>query len=128
MPQYLQSGRGQASNQLFHTPGFKLEYGGGLSPLHQFIGGCIVQGNLIDLQRLFTGGTAIRIDHAHRPINNRQSTQTQKVELDQPGIFHIVFIKLGDHTLPRLIAVDRREIGDLGGCNHHATSVLAAVA
>ena len=117
----------ELANQLFHSPGFKLEYSGSLTTLHQFIGGFIVEGNLIDFQQIFTGGTAISIDHAHGPINNRQGTQSQKVELDQSCIFNIVLIELGDHPCPGLITVDRRKVGDLGGRNNYTTSVLAAV-
>ena len=36
------------------------------------------------------------VDHLHCPIDNRQRTQTQEVELNQPGCLHIVLIELGD--------------------------------
>ena len=95
------------ADQLFHTPRLKLEDSGGFTALHQFIGGLIIERNLINFQKIFTGGTAIGINHPHRPVDNRQGAQSKEIEFNQTGIFDIILIKLGDNPCSGIITVDR---------------------
>ena len=114
-------------NQLFHTPGLKLKNCGGFGSLHQTIGGLIIQGNFIDLKGLFPYITAIRINHAHRPIDNRQCPQTQEIELHKAGVFYIILVKLSDYAGTGFITINWREVSDQGWRNNHTTGMLTAV-
>ena len=51
----------------------------------------------------------------------------EKVELDEAGGLHVVLVELGDGRGTALFAVERREIREHRGCDHHAAGVGARV-
>ena len=57
-------------NQLFHTPGFKLEHRGGFCPLHHLEGLDIVQRDSFDIQGFFIIAGSAAINHSYGPVNN----------------------------------------------------------
>ncbi len=67
-----------------------------------------------DIQRPFAVLLTALVDHLQRPVNDSERTQTEEVEFHQPGVFHVVLIKLGNRMQPLLIAIQWREIGDFG--------------
>ena len=95
----------QTLNQILHAARFKLEDGGGFRALQHIEAFFIVERNSGDIQWPLAVLLAAGVDHLQRPVNDGERTQTEEVELYQPGIFDIVFIKLGNRMLARFIAV-----------------------
>ena len=52
----------------------------------------------------------------------------RKIELHQACGFNVIFVKLRNDVGAALLAIERREIGEHRGCDHHATGMLAGVA
>ncbi|MNS88353.1 hypothetical protein D3C72_1223240 [compost metagenome] len=114
-------------DQLFHAPGFKLEHRRGFGFLQQGVGRFVVQRDERDIQRRLVDLGAVAVDGFQRPIDDRQGPQTEEVELHQTGRFNVVLVELGYQAIARFVAVDRREVGQFGRGDHHATGMLADV-
>ncbi len=114
-------------NQIFHAARFKLEYRGGFRALQHIEAFLVIQRDRGDIDRLQSLFFPARVDHLQCPVDDGQRSQSQEVELHQAGIFHIIFIELGDRELAVLIAIERRKIGDLRWRNDHATRMLTGV-
>ena len=84
----------------------------------------VIQRDRGDVQRPLAFAGAHRIDHLQRPVDDGQRAQAQEVELDQPGFLDVVLVVLDDQAAAVLIAQQRREIGELGGRDHHPPCVL----
>ena len=117
----------QTLNQIFHATGFKLEDRRGFRALQHVETFLVIQRDRRDIQRRFAILLTAGVDHLQRPVNDGERAQPQEVEFDQPGVFHVVFIKLRYRVLTGLITVQRRKIGDFGRRDNHATSVLTGV-
>ena len=117
----------QTLDQILHTARFKLENGGGFRTLQHVEAFFIVQRDSGDIQRPLAVLLATGVDHLQRPVNDGERTQTEEVELHQPGIFNVVLIKLGNRMLARFIAVQRGKIGYFGGRNHHPARMFTGV-
>ncbi|CGW83305.1 Uncharacterised protein [Salmonella enterica subsp. enterica serovar Typhi] len=117
----------QTLDQVFHTARFKLEDRRGFRALQHVEAFFIVQRNGGDIQRWLAILRPPLVDHLQRPVDDSQRTQTEEVELHQPGIFHVAFIKLGNRMLALFIAVQRRKVGNFGRRDDHAASVLTGV-
>ncbi len=117
----------QAADQVLHTSGFQLEHRRGLGALEHVERGFVVQWDGTDIQRRFAPFFTAWVDHVQSPLDDGQRAQPQKVELDQPRLFHIALVELGDQAAPLVVTVQRREVGNLGRGDDHATGVLAGV-
>ena len=118
----------QAFDQIFHAARFQLEHGGGVGRLQQVESGLVIQRQGFDLQGLFALRLTAAVDVFHRPVDDGEGTQAKKVELDQTNRFNIILVELGDHAGAAFFTVQRGEVGEHGGRNHHATRVFAGVA
>ena len=94
----------QALDQILHAAGFQLEHRGRFRRLQQFETGLVRQRNLGDIQRRLALCLAHRVDHLHRPVDDGQGAQAEKVELDQPGVLHIALVVLGDQAAAGFVA------------------------
>jgi hypothetical protein len=81
-----------------------------------------------DVERRLAGLGALGVDGAQRPVDDGERAQTQEVELDQPHLLHVVLVVLGDEVGTARLAIERREVGELGRRDDHAARVLAGVA
>ena len=70
---------------------------------------------------------AAGVDHPHRPVDDGQGAQAEKVELDQPGGLHIVLVELRHDVRTALFAIERREVGQAFRRDHDASRMLAGV-
>ena len=123
----LQGVRLQATDQVFHATGFKLEHRCGFRLLEHVERWHVVQRNLINVQSRPALPLQTRVNHLQGPVDDGQGPQPQEVKLHQAGVFHIALVELGHQAAALVITVQRREIGNLGGCNHHAAGVLTGV-
>ena len=59
----------------------------------------IVEWDLANVQwRLIASLTLLRIDGSYRPIDDRQRSQSEKIELDQSRAFDILHVELSDES------------------------------
>ena len=71
----------------------------------------------------------MRANKAHRPIENREVAQAEKVELHQARGLDIILVKLRDRALLLTrLAIQRTEIGQFAGRDQHAARVHPNVA
>ena len=117
----------QAFNQIFHAARFKLEDRGGFRALQHVEAFLVIQGDGGDIQRPFAVLLTALVDHLQRPVNDSERTQTEEVEFHQPGVFHVVLVKLGNRMQPLLIAIQWRKVGDFSGSDNHPTGVFTGV-
>ena len=103
----------QPPDQVLHAAGFQLEDCRGHRGLQQIERGLVIQRYGINIDKGVTVGAHACIDGLQRPVNDGQGAQTEEVELDQPDGFDIVLVKLADQCTAPLLAVQRREIGQL---------------
>ena len=82
---------------------------------------------MVDVEIIQPFPLTFDVGSLHRPVNDGQGLQAEKVELHQPGGFHIVLVVLGHQVGAVFLAIERREIRQLARCNHHAPGVLAHV-
>ncbi len=88
----FKSGRPQTAQQLLHPTRFQLEHRCRITFAQQLVGGVVIQWQGHDVELAL-----VRIELAyiaHGPVQNRQVTQPQKVELDQAGSLHVVLVVL----------------------------------
>ena len=124
----LEAVRSQALDQVLHTAGFQLEYRRGLRRLQQLEAGLVIQRDLADIQRQLALPLPHGINHFHRPVDNRQGAQAEKVELDQARVLHVALVVLGDQATAGFVAKQRGEIRQFRGRNNHTPGMLAHVA
>ena len=117
----------QTLNQIFHAARFKLEDRGGFRALQHVEAFLVIQRDSGDIQRPFAVFRPPLVDHLQRPVNDSERTQTEEVEFYQPGVFHVVFVKLGNRMQPLLIAIQRRKVGNFSGSDNHPTGVFTGV-
>ena len=94
----------QTLDQILHTTGFQLENRRGLRFFQHLKSRLVIQGDAIDVQRRFTLLGAADIDHFHRPVDDGQCAQTEKVKLHQTRVFDIIFVILGNQATAAFIA------------------------
>ena len=92
----------QIFDQFLHAATFKLEHCGGVTTLQHAEDLGVIQRQAVNVERLLCPG----IDHLDRPLNDRQRTQAEKIELHQARFFNIVLVVLGDDTATVLVAVN----------------------
>ncbi|CRQ25772.1 hypothetical protein PAERUG_E16_London_17_VIM_2_04_14_00132 [Pseudomonas aeruginosa] len=124
----FQAVRLELLDQLLHAARFELEHRSGLGLLQQRIGRLVVQRDEVDVHRLQALLGLLAVDDLHRPLDDGQGPQAEEVELHQAGRLHVVLVELGHQAAAFLVAGDRREVGQLGRRDHHATGVLAGTA
>ena len=71
--------------------------------LQQLEGVGIVEREFGNIQRIAVFFFAPAVNVFHRPVNDGERAQTEKVELDQADGFDIVLVELGDNTAARLL-------------------------
>lgn len=108
-----------------HAARFGFEHRGGLGFLQQRVGRLVVQRDEVDVHRFQALLGLFAVDDLHRPLDDGQGPQAEEVELHQAGRLHVVLVELGHQAAAFLVAGDRREVGQLGRRDHHATGVLA---
>ena len=126
--QVFQAVRLELLDQLLHAARFQLEYRGGLGFLQQLVGWLVVQRNEVDVDQLGIAGALgalFAMDGFQCPLDDGQGTQAKEVELHQAGRLHVILVELGDQAATLLVAGNRRKVGQLGRCDHHAPGVLA---
>ena len=94
-------------DQLLHAAGFKLEHRRGFGFLQQLVGRLVVQRDKSDIQRWLVDLGAVAVDGFQRPVDDRQRTQAEEVELHQTGRLNVVLVELGYQTVAGLVAIDR---------------------
>src|SRR6056297_169435 len=117
----------KAANQVLHAPGFQLEHRRRFGFLAHVERGHVIQRDLVNIERLHALLFPARIDHVERPLDDGERPQTHEVEFHQSGVFHIALVELGNQAATLVVAVKGREIGDLGGRDHHTTGVFTGV-
>ena len=90
----------QAPDQVLHAARFELEHRRGLAGLQQLERRRIVQRNA-SMSSGFAGAPCI--DGAHRPVDDGQRAQAQKVELDQPDGLDVVLVVLRNQSAAALL-------------------------
>jgi hypothetical protein len=106
----------------------QLEYRSGFGLLQQLVGRLVIQRNEVDVDRLQTFLGLLPIDRFQRPLDDGQRAQTEEVELHQASLLDVVLVELSHQTAALFVTGDRREVGQLGRRDHHATGVLAGTA
>ena len=121
----LEGVRLQTLDQVFHAARFELEHGGSVGGLQQIVGCAVVERN-----GLYIEGFLLRhLPHiSHRPIDDGQRAQPQKVELHQTDFFYVVLIELADRAVAAFGAIQRTEVGQFARRNQHAACVHTDVA
>eukprot|EP00659_Diplonema_papillatum_P014932 gene14931-biopygen14991 len=114
-------------DQLFHAAGFKLEHGRGFGFLQQAVGRLVIQRDKRYIQRWLIDLGAVAVDGLQRPVDDRQGTQAEEVELHQAGRLHVVLVELGYQAVAFFVAIDRRKVSQLGRRDNHTTGVLTDV-
>ena len=119
----------QPPDQILHAARFELEHRGGLAALQE-----------LDRSRHRPCGSALMSSGgspacARRALMSRTAQsmmvsvrRPEEVELDQAGGLDVVLVELRDRSAAALFAVQRREVGEHGGRDHHAAGVHAGVA
>ena len=92
----------QIFNQFFHAATFELEHRCGVATLKHSKHLGVIKRQAINVQRCVSPG----IDHLDRPLNNRQRTQAEKIELHEARFFNIVFVVLGDYAATVFVTVN----------------------
>ena len=113
-----------AVHEVTHAPRLKLKDGRRAASPQHFEGLCVRQRNVCDIQVQLG---LFRIDDLHRPINDGQRFQPQKIELDEPGSFHVVLVQLGDDVFTAFFAIERCEVGQLVRCDNDTARVLTRI-
>ena len=117
----------QAADQVLHAAGLELKYRGGAAGAQQCVRAGIVHGQRAHLKRRGSRCT-LAIDEVRGAIDDREGPQAEEVELHEARRLDVVFVELRDDASARGIAVERREVGENRGSDHHATCVHAGVA
>ena len=116
----------QPLHEVFHAARFQLEHCRGLSLLEQGIDLRVVEWQSCDVDDGLVGkGLG---DHLEGPVDDRQSSQSEKVEFNEPDGLDIILVELGNEIAATLFAVQWREVGQFAWSNHHAPGVLADIA
>ncbi len=118
----------QAPDQILHAAGFQLEHRGRLASLQQLVRRRIVHRQVRHLERRLSVALALRVDDLHRPIDDRERSQPQEVELHETGGLDVVLVELRHDAAPRFVAEERREIRQHRWRDHDAARVHARVA
>ena len=124
----LEAVRSQALDQVLHPAGFQLEYRRGFRRLQQLEAGLVVQRDQADIQRLLALPLPHGIYHFHRPVDNRQGAQPEKIELDESRVLHVALVVLGDQATAGFVAEQRGEIRQFRGRDNNTPGMLADVA
>ena len=98
----LETIRAQIFNQFFHAATFELEHRCGVAALKHSKHLGVIKRQAINIQRRVPPS----IDHLDRPLNNRQRTQAEKIELHEARFFNIVFVVLGDNAATVFVTVN----------------------
>ncbi len=115
----------QTLDQILHPAGFQLEHRGGLVILQQAEGVRIIQRDRVQVHALLGIHLADVLD---RPVDDGERTQAEEIELDQADRLDIVLVEVRHQRSAVVFAVQWREIGQRGGCDHHPARMLAGVA
>ena len=123
----LEAIRLQPADEILHAARLELEDGGGAAGLEQRVGGRVIHG-----QRAHRERRRLRrpraVDERRGALDDGERAQSEEVELHQPRRLHVVLVELGDDVAAGRIAVQRREVGEHRGGDHHAAGVHAGIA
>ncbi len=131
--QVLEAVRARVLQQPAHARGFELEHRAGVAVGEDvLVGGRVVERDRGDVYRRDAGAFVAPVDRLHRPVDDGQRAQAEEVELHQAHFLHVVLVELGDRVLAQaafvVFGVQRAELGQRLGPDHHAAGVLAGVA
>jgi len=68
------------------------------------------------------------VDNALCPIDDRQGPETEKIKLDQAYRFNVILVELRDDLRAAVFAIQRSEVGQSPGRDHHTAGVFSGVA
>ena len=71
---------------------------------------------------------AAGIYDANGPVDDRQGFEAEEVEFDEADRLDIVFVELRDDAATTVFAIERREVGQIVGCDNDTPGVLAGIA
>ena len=80
-----------------------------------------------EVERRFAGGEALRVDEAHRPVDDRERAKAQEVELHEADLLDVVLVELGHDAPAARLAVERGEIGERRRGDDDAARMRAGV-
>jgi hypothetical protein len=86
----LQGRAAHLAQGVAHALGFQLEHADGLAGGQQFVGGLVVERQLVELQL-----NAAFLQEADGAVEHRQGLEAQEVELHQAGALHPLHVELG---------------------------------
>ena len=111
--------RFQFSHVLLHSRTFILEDADSFPSLKKFVGLYIIYRKSICVQL----NVVSFFDDFNGILDQGEGLQSQKVHFQQACGFHHGVVKLGTHHVRILGQGHRNEVGDVGGCNDHSTSM-----
>ena len=117
----------QSPDEILHPARLELEHRGRRAGAHELVGGRIVGGECLEVERVLAGRTALIVDGGQRPVDDGERAQAEKVELHQPDGFDVVLVELGDRALRTGLAVQCGELGQALRGNHDPAGVPARV-
>ena len=95
--------------------------------MQQLVGRLVVQRDKGDVQRRLIDLGTIAVDGFQRPVDHRQGSQAEEVELHQARRLNVILVELGYQATALFVAINRREVGQFGRRDNHTTGVLADV-
>ena len=137
----LDAGGAHPAQRVHHPRGFHLEHRDRAGAGEQAIGGFVVQRDQVDFVN-GTGGRIIELpavggdmqmpaagaDQVHGVLDHRQGFQAQKVELDQPRLFHPFHVVLRGRHVRAGVAVQRHQPVQRPVPDHHPGGVGRGIA
>ena len=125
----LEAGGAQLPEDVLHARAFKLEDAVGVSPGEQVVGRLVVHGDPGDGEQLRCSqgrpGHAI-IDVLHRFVDDRESAESEEVELDQSYLLHALHVELGGDLVLGCLE-EGKVLGQRLGRDDNAGGVLGRV-
>ena len=82
---------------------------------------------MVDIEIVQSFPVTLHIGGFHCPVDDGEGLQAEKIELHQPGGFHIILVVLGHQVGAVFFAIQRREIRQLARRDHHPPGMLAHV-
>ena len=117
----------QTLDKFLHPTRLQLEQRGGPSGADQAINLGVIRWELFKIHWGLSVFCAGVVRQRSRPVKNRQSSQSKKIELDQSNRFKIVLIKLCDRLGHPRLPIQRRKFRNGFRRDHQAAGMFAGV-
>ena len=115
-------------HQVFHPPGFKLEYSRRLCLSQICVNIVVFKRNGFEIDQGLTQRLISLVYAFYSIVDNCQGAQPKEIKLDQPGLLNVVHVELGHQTTAGFVAVGRYKIGQSGWRNNNTTGMTAYIA